>query len=115
MDQLINKVLLRKFFKQNDLFSKLRILNISETKMLLRSKNLKEEARIFKREKINGLGFIFLLSKEEGLEIIEREMGLSSQSIEKLKDLYIHIIQFRFLFCEDFDEDEIPFYIESDD
>ena len=108
MDQLINQVLLKNFFNQNKFYIKLRILNTSEIEMLLKKNNLIIEALIFKREKINGLGFIFLLTKEEGLEIIKREMRLSSQSIEKLKDLYKKIVEFRFHFCKDFDEDEIP-------
>ena len=108
MNQHLRKTLLKKrFLNKNFQLNKLPKFTTKELCDFLKLKNLKEEARVFKREMIDGIGFIFIFTEEEGMDILRMHLGLSDQQIEKLAKLYQFIYHFRCLACFSFLEDEI--------
>ena len=86
----------------------MRDLNADQLEMFLKSKNLMKEAQIFKREQIEGMGFITLFTQEEGSQILRNDIRLSFKRINRLKEIYNQIFMFRFYFGNDFQEDEYP-------
>ena len=106
--QGLRKIVLRKsFINVNHELTKLPKFTTKELYSFLKLKNLKEEARVFKREMIDGIGFIFIFTEEEGMDILRMHLGLSDQQIEKLAKLYQFIYHFRCIACFSFLEDEI--------
>ena len=109
LNEIKNRVLLKNFFLDNKMLIKFRHLNKKELCNLLKSRNLQKEARIFRKEGVDGMGFIVLCTDEKGEWIMKSEMNLSSRRINRLKEFYNHIFHFRINFCKDFNEDEFPF------
>ena len=114
-DQLIKKLLRYNFEKEKEMLVNLRTINKRQLKRYLKGKNLAEEAKAFKREKIDGYGFIILFTDIEGMEILEQQMGFDLRQVDRLKKLYHQIFQFRSLLGDNFHEDEIPIYTFKED
>ena len=106
--EIKKRVLIKNFYNENSSLVNLRELNTDQLELLLTSKNLIKEARLFKREQIDGMGFIVLFTEEEGEEILRNDVKLSFKRINRLKEIYKQIFLFRFYFGKDFYEDEHP-------
>ena len=107
----IHKILLEKnFLNANKEIIKLPQLRSAQIGRYLYSKGFKNEGKKFYKENLDGKTFILLMTSQEGVSILEDELGFKKEAIEKLKVLYKNIYLFRKKFCGTIDESEQPFY-----
>ena len=107
---LERKLLEKSFYRANKEVSKFPTLKPVQLGKYLYSKGFKSEGKKLFKENLDGKTFILLMTSAEGVNILEEELEFSLESIDHLKQLYKSIFLFRKKFCENFDQNEQPFY-----
>ena len=106
--ELYKRVLHNNFVKVNDRIVNIRSMNKVQLFFFLKQKGFRNlGVKLFKCN-IDGLDFISIMSEKDLQEILEESEN--SEDLEKLKRFYFTLHTYRRAFCEDYQEDEIPFY-----
>ena len=108
----LEKILLEKnFLSTHKEIAKLPTLRATQMQRYLSKNGFKNESKNFIRENVDGKSFICLMCCKEGVKLLSKDLHISSEKIEKLKDLYKNIHLFRKKFCITYEgADEEPFY-----
>eukprot|EP01091_Cochliopodium_minus_P010879 TRINITY_DN2983_c0_g1_i1.p1 TRINITY_DN2983_c0_g1~~TRINITY_DN2983_c0_g1_i1.p1 ORF type:complete len:111 (-),score=11.41 TRINITY_DN2983_c0_g1_i1:60-392(-) len=108
---LYKQILNFNFLKKNQMLFNFRKANEMRLFQYLKSQGFEFESTRFLNEKIDGSVFIVLMTEKGGLDLLEKEFQFSPAQSSNLKQFYECIYRFRQMFCNNFQEDEIPFYI----
>ena len=96
--------------KENRMLNKLRCFNREQLFQFLNKKGFFGESEKFYLKNVDGPGFICLMTKPEGLYILDKEFLLNADQTINLQILYQQILLFRMKHCKNFQRDELPFY-----